>query len=335
VEEHCAAAFVASHLRTLPDVVTRDLTNALGVYSAQLGCEFGAPFQSLETLMETPPTQRILSSKLEQLHSAALCQGMSLADSLRFRAVSAPRAAAWLSALPCHGPLNLSLAADQVQVTLQHRLGLSVAEPGEKCSYCGAGLDILGHHHMTCGSGDFRTSRHNRLRDSLSRLLSAAGMSPRLEQGADERDLRRPADILVPDYKLGKSAAFDLTVVSPLTQHNLSGAGDFQYDAVSRAASLKHEENDEKCAALNWLCVPLAVDSYGQWCDEAHVAFAEIASRLSTRTKVTLSSALSSIFNTLGVVLARHNAIAILARRAKPFQIGAREVLSTSPLLRS
>ena len=86
----------------------------------------------------------------------------------------------------------------------------------------------------------------------------------------------------------------------------------------------------DKCAALGWVCVPLAVDTYGQWCDEAHQAFAEVAIRLSTRTKVTFSSALSSIFNTLGVVLARHNAIAVLARRAKPFSIGAREVLSAS-----
>ena len=73
-----------------------------------------------------------------------------------------------------------------------------------------------------------------------------------------------------------------------------------------------------------------AVDSYGQWGDEAHAAFSEIALRLSTRTKVTVSAALASIYNTLGVVLARHNAISILARRALPVSIGAREVLSAS-----
>ena len=93
---------------------------------------------------------------------------------------------------------------------------------------------------------------------------------------------------------------------------------------------MKHDENDDKCVALGWLCVPLAVDSYGQWCVEAHDAFAEIALRLSTRTKVTFSRSLSSIFNTLGVILVRHNAIAVLARRAQPFSIGAREVLSAS-----
>lgn len=146
-----------------------------------------------------------------------------------------------------------------------------------------------------------------------------------------DRDRTRPVDVLVPSWKLGKSAAFDLTVVSPLTQENISGAGDT--GVVERAAEKKHEENDPKCADLGWLCVPLAVDSYGQWCVEAHQAFAEIALRLSTRTKVTFARALASILNTLALILARHNATALLARRAHRFSIGAREVHSASSLL--
>ena len=153
-------------------------------------------------------------------------------------------------------------------------------------------------------------------------------MNPSYEQGGFDRDRSRPADILVPLWKCGKSAAFDLTVVSPLIQENLSRAGDI--DVVSRAALIKHDENDPKCGLLGWICVPLVVDSYGQWGDEAHLAFNEFAIRLSVRTKVTFSRARSSIFNTLGVILARHNAIALLAHRAKPFLVGAREVLASS-----
>ena len=308
----------------------------MDIFARQLG---GAEMalESVEALMANPPQQRALSLQLESRSSSSLLDSCALADRLRISSAAAPRSSAWLLAMPCRGPLDLTLTADQVQVALQHRLGLPIAAVGERCPYCSAALDILGHHHVTCQHGDFRTARHNRLRDSLSQLLSVAGMSPRIEQGGSERDRTRPADILVPSWKLGKSAAFDLTVISPLTKHNLSGAGgdEFKYDAVSRAAALKHDENDSKCADLGWLCVPLAVDTYGQWCDEAHIAFAEIATRLSTRTRVTFSSALSSLFNTLGVVLARHNAVAILARRAKPHAIGAREVLATSPLLRS
>ena len=92
------------------------------------------------------------------------------------------------------------------------------------------------------------------------------------------------------------------------------------------AEALKHLENDPKCAALGWLCVPLAVDSYGCWGDEAHQSFISLADRLANRSSVSFSVALSSIYNLLGVILARQNATAILARRCDPLPVGSREV---------
>jgi len=323
--EHCAAAYICSHIRALPDVFSAHLRLAFSIFSDQVN----RPIDDLEVsgYLADPPSQRVLSSELDKRSASSLLEDCSLVDRLRLSSCAAPRSSAWLLAMPCRGPLDLTLEADQMQAALKHRLGLPLAEPHERCSYCGSVLDVAGHHHLTCSRGSFVNPRHNKLRDGLFSLCAAAGMSPSKEEGGFDRDRTRPADVLVPSYKLGKSAAFDLTVVSPLTIDILSGAG--AIDAVTRAASVKHEQNDEKCSALGWLCVPLAVDSYGQWCDEAHTAFMEIAIRLSNRTKVTVSRALSSIFNTLGVYLARHNAIAVLARRAPP-SIGAREVLSTS-----
>ena len=76
---------------------------------------------------------------------------------------------------------------------------------------------------------------------------------------------------------------------------------------------------------MGWLCVPLAVDTYGRWCDEAHTAISVIAARLQTRIGGSLSAASCFVYNTLGVILARHNARAILARRSVT-HLGAREV---------
>ena len=99
---------------------------------------------------------------------------------------------------------------------------------------------------------------------------------------------------------------------------------------VSKAADAKHKANDEKCVGLGWKCVPLAVDTYGQWCAEAHSAFRDIAMRLSVRSKVPYTVALSSVYCTLGIVLARQNALSILARRDALSHLGAREVLFLS-----
>jgi len=212
-----------------------------------------------------------------------------------------------------------------MQAALMHRLGIPLAQNGDICPVCDdRALDPLGHHHVTCSTGGFVVVRHNRVRDALLKLCMLAGLSPQKEQGCSFGDKSRPADILLPDWSLGKAGALDLTVVSPLTSENIHGAGDS--DVVSKAAEAKHRANDTSCASLGWSCIPVAVDIYGQWCDEAHQTFADIAMRLAVQTRVSFSATLSSIFNTLGVVLVRQNARAILARRVH-LSVGAREVL--------
>ena len=130
------------------------------------------------------------------------------------------------------------------------------------------------------------------------------------------------ADLFLPSYSVGKSAALDVTVVSPLIIENLGVAG--VLDVVSKAEDEKHELYDPKCKDLGWHFIPLAVDSYGHWGREAHKCFAKLATRIAVRTQVSSSVALSSLYNTLGVVLARQNARAILARSEQ--DLGAREV---------
>ena len=75
----------------------------------------------------------------------------------------------------------------------------------------------------------------------------------------------RPADFLVPNLTLGKPAAFDLTVVSPLNSNTLIEAGATSGSAAGKAEVRKHNANDPKCRELGWVCIPLAVESYGCW----------------------------------------------------------------------
>ena len=61
------------------------------------------------------------------------------------------------------------------------------------------------------------------------------------------------------------SAAFDITVASPLKQ-----LISWKQDVSAKAAEhRKHTENDPKCVELGWRCIPLAVESYGFW-DQRH-----------------------------------------------------------------
>ena len=69
---------------------------------------------------------------------------------------------------------------------------------------------------------------HNSLRDAFSQFCHQARLGGRLEigcrLGADKRH-SRPADILVQNWIIGKLAAFDFTVISPLNLTTLTEAG--------------------------------------------------------------------------------------------------------------
>ncbi|KAL5496185.1 hypothetical protein EMCRGX_G012423 [Ephydatia muelleri] len=83
----------------------------------------------------------------------------------------------------------------------------------------------------------------------------------------------RPADLLVTNWDNGISAAFNVTVASPLNSNTITKAVMYS-SAAARAAELrKHTQNDSKCAELRWKCIPLAVECYGVWGPEALKAF--------------------------------------------------------------
>ena len=108
-----------------------------------------------------------------------------------------------------------------------------------------------------------------------ARLEAGSGLTPGL-------DRTRPADVLVRDWAQGKSAAFDITVTSPLTPAILAGAS----RRVEAAENRKHKANDPKCAELGWRCVPLAVETYCNWGEEARRTFTLLAIRLALNCSV-------------------------------------------------
>ena len=80
-----------------------------------------------------------------------------------------------------------------------------------------------------------------------------------------ESSLSRPADILVPNWMIGKPAAFDLTVVSPLNSTTLNEAGARSGSATGKAEVHKHNANDASAQSWAGSRIPLAVETYGCW----------------------------------------------------------------------
>ena len=124
----------------------------------------------------------------------------------------------------------------------------------------------------------------------------------------------RPADYLVPNWSTGKPAAFDITVTSPLNPISLPEAKVTGGSAPRMAEMCKHISNDPKCRALGWVCIPLAVETYGCWGTEARDSSSRLAAWLALQLHCSKSKALVSIYQQLNLTLVRCVARALLSR---------------------
>ena len=165
-------------------------------------------------------------------------------------------------------------------------------------------------------------SRHNKLRDVLAESCRRAHLGVQVEMGNNltNHSHTRPADLLVPNWVLGKPAALDLSVTSPLNPTTLLEASVTTGVATLTTELRKHSSNDTKCKELDWVCVPLVVESYGAWGKEALESISQLASRLATCSSKVLTELYGRL--NLNLHLVRANAIAILSRSISQSDVG-------------
>ena len=96
----------------------------------------------------------------------------------------------------------------------------------------------------------------------------------------------RPADILLPNWFLGRTAALDVSITSPLNPVILLEAGVSATAAAQATESRKHHANNPKCSDLGWVCVPMVVENYGTWGKEATAIISYRLAHLHVSAKV-------------------------------------------------
>ncbi|KAL5491184.1 hypothetical protein EMCRGX_G016427 [Ephydatia muelleri] len=137
---------------------------------------------------------------------------------------------------------------------------------GSSCPYCpDIILDPLGHHAQTWGLCGYTAQTPE---GHFGRLCCKAHLPVRIEVGYGLGRVKinfRPADILIQGWDRGHPAAFGVTVTSPLTPATLNFSAVTEGAAAQAAEERKHASNDAKCEDLGWTCIPLAVESYGNW----------------------------------------------------------------------
>lgn len=317
LSRHSTACYISSFISSTSSLPcdTSHLEEAITSYNQSVSTD---KHLSVQKLFEDHPTQAPLSSAIEEAHFQKLRNILTPAQQIRLDAVAGPNTSHWLRATPSPG-LSLHLEPNEMQVLLKMWLGLDLFPPGSTCPTCPTtrqtALDQPGHHALTCKYGYGVVHRHNILRDTLLNFCQRSHLSPQLEQGGSQGgDQRRPADILLPSWSLGKDAALDLTVVHPLNYENFQLASTTVESVTAAAEERKMETNGAKCASLNWKVIPMVVTTYGTWGKVAIQHIGRISNRLAIKTQQKVRDARNEMLCRLSLVLQRTNARSLLLR---------------------
>ena len=311
LSSHCVAAYLASISSSGCDKWNL-LVEPIELFNGLVPAEDAI---TLETLATSNMRQHSLSGKIEDQQFRQLFHISSPANRARLLSISSRHAASWLTVVPSPG-LNLHLEPNEFQIAVKWWLGMDVSF-GSCCPHCpDHRLDPLGHHALTCKHGGDVVLRHNSLRDVFVEFCHRACLGGQVEVGSGQGHDRlnsRPADVLVKNWHLGKPAAFDLTITSPLNPTTLTEVGVKCGSSAQVAEVRKHAANDGKCKELGWVCIPLAVESYGCWGMEAQESFKRLAARLAIQMGCSRSQATTTLYQRLSLSLVRANARALLS----------------------
>ena len=200
---HSSAAFMSSFsMSSFATNTSHQLLRSLDHFNA---CVSPAEAISIDELLNSPTTQKMLSTKIENKQFQLLFDASSIPNRARLMSASSNLATFWLSVIPSPG-LNLHLDTAEFQTALKWWLGIDMFG-GSGCPSCSTqSLDPLGHHALTCRYNGDVVSHHNQLRNTFFESCRQAGVGGQMEVGSglghDERRTQ-PADVLVPNWDLG------------------------------------------------------------------------------------------------------------------------------------
>ena len=122
------------------------LLQSLGHFNAYVSPE---EVISIDGLLNSPMTQKMLSTKIENKQFQLLFDASSIPNRASLMSASSNLAASWLAVIPSPG-LNLHLDMAEFQTALKWWLGIDMFG-GSRCPSCSTqSLDPLGHHALTC-----------------------------------------------------------------------------------------------------------------------------------------------------------------------------------------
>jgi hypothetical protein len=270
-----------------------------------------------------PKIQSQLSALIDKVTFGQLFEKFDDSGRARLLSLSAPHSLSWLSVLPST-KLGLKLSPEEFVTSIGLTLGLKIFPQEFKCpaESCKQKMDVYGTHAILCACSGDRIKRHNALRNCLREKLSSACLSPVLEPKHILRDSgKKPADILVPDYHLGRDACLDIAITCPIQDKYCSKAAQIQsFSADDYAQNIKIPKYSNVIANESLMFIPIIFETFGALNTEGYGFLEEVVRRNNFRRGDSLlvkSHSNIQLYQSLGVCLQRHNARMVNSRRPR------------------
>jgi len=160
-------------------------------------------------------------------------------------AAAAPHSGDWRHALPISA-CGLHLEDNAIRVAVGLRLGSAICET-HTCS-CGATVDSLGQHALSCRKNPGRVQHHAQINDLIHRALIRAEIPSSKEPlGLSREDGIRPDGLSLVPWHSGHSATWDVTVVHTLAASYVTQSA----VQAGKAAKIAAERKSAKYSGLS------------------------------------------------------------------------------------
>jgi hypothetical protein len=246
------------------------------------------------------------SASTQRLKEELLGRARDPRDRARLLASQATHSADWLFALPI-SVLGLRLSDEAVRVATGMRLGIKICEE-HQCP-CGATVDTLGTHGLSCRKSAGRHQRHSLINDIIWRALTKAKIQAIKEpSGLTRIDGKRPDGVTLIPWSRGRCLAWDVTVPDTLAASHLERTSVTAGAAAEYAAELKTVKYSELISHYDF--VPIAVETLGSWSGDALSFIKTLGKRLTEVTGDTQET--FYLLQRLSVAIHRCNAICFI-----------------------
>ena len=225
----------------------------------------------------------------------------------RLLAVSTKESGAWLNALPI-ASLGLRMDDNTIRVAVGLCLGSTLCCP-HPCQHCGAEVDHLGIHGLSCRKSEERHFCHSAINGILYRALTSASVPSRLERsGLCRSDGKRPDGVTMVPWKNGKALVWDVTVPDTLA----SSYRDMATSHAGGVAALAEEKKRAKYSNLDqgYSFTAVAIETLGAIGAQSITFLKDLSRRIKQRTGEVKVHAY--LLQSLSVAIQRENAISLL-----------------------